>query len=164
MVDVREFLAESNAIEDVHGDDALSDSLDAWEYIEAEPELSHDVVQTAHEHILKRRQPEIAGRYRDVQVEVGGRLPPAPEFVRRAMDELLAWRPADPVEAVEWHVAFERVHPFADGNGRIGRLVYLWHCRNGLDAEPVVWRADDREGYYSLFDSEITVPAPDADD
>jgi|GEM_PF-1492127 len=161
MGDVREFLEASNAIEDVHDDDALADSLDAWRYIEAEAALSHDVVQTAHHHILKERQPGVAGHYRDAQVEVGGRTPPAPEFVPRAMDELLAWNPDDPVEAIEWHVAFERIHPFADGNGRVGRLVYLWHCRTELGVEPVLWRAADREGYYSLFDAEITVPAPD---
>ena len=76
------------------------------------------------------------------------------------MDELLAWTPSDPVKAIEWHVAFERIHPFADGNGWICRLIYLWHCRERLAVEPVVWRAADREGYYALFSTRIDVPGP----
>ncbi|QLH83778.1 Fic family protein [Halosimplex pelagicum] len=159
MVDVEEFLEESNAIESVHTERALSDSLDAWTYLRQQEELTHEVLQAAHEQILKHRQPEVAGQYRDSQVQVGGRQLPAPEIIDIAMTELLEWQPSDPVNALEWHVAFERIHPFADGNGRIGRLVYLWHCQELLDAEPILWRAADREGYYALFDSPVDVPA-----
>jgi Fic family protein len=160
MVNVNEFLTESNAIEDVHTESALEDSFDAWAYLRQQSNLTHGVLQTAHEHILKHRQPNIAGHYRDIDVQIGGRRPPPPEFVELAMGELLEWQPMDPVRAVEWHVAFERIHPFADGNGRIGRLVYLWHCLEHLNSEPILWRAADREGYYALFGSEVTVPEP----
>jgi Fic family protein len=80
------------------------------------------------------------------------------------MEQLLEWPPANPIEAVEWHIAFERIHPFPDGNGWIGRLVYLWHCREQLDTEPILWRADNREGYYALFDSAVDVPKLDGND
>jgi Fic family protein len=154
MVDLRTYFSESNAIEDVHTESAVEKTMEAWEYLQSANELTHTTLQTAHEKILEDRQPEIAGAYRDVQVTVGERVAPPPVVVESEMDKLLAWTPSDPLEAIEWHVAFERIHPFADGNGRIGRLVYCWHCRN-LGAEPVVWRAEDREGYYDLFEREV---------
>jgi fido (protein-threonine AMPylation protein) len=70
------------------------------------------------------------------------------------MDKLLSWEPQNPIEAIEWHIAFEHIHPFADGNGRIGRLVYLRHSQL-LDFEPVMWRAEDRASYYDLFRTDI---------
>jgi len=76
------------------------------------------------------------------------------------MTELLEWQPSDSASSLKWYVAFERIHPFADGNGRIGRLIYLWHYQEQLDVEPILWRAEDCEGYYALFDSDIDVPTP----
>jgi hypothetical protein len=52
MVDVETYLEESNAIEDVHTERALSDSFNAWNYLRQQSELTHDALQTAHEHIL----------------------------------------------------------------------------------------------------------------
>lgn len=158
MVKLKEYISESNAIEDVHTQSSIDDSLDAWNYLEKQDSLPHDVVQRAHEHILKNRQPEIAGDYRDIQVSIGERTPPPPVVVQSEMEKLLHWEPVDPLEAIEWHIAFEHIHPFADGNGRIGRLIYLWHCK-GMDAEPILWRAEDRDGYYELFDTSIHLDA-----
>ncbi len=52
---------------------------------------------------------------------------------------------------MKWHVSFETIHPFPDGNGRIGRMLYLWQCRQ-IDVEPELWTAEERQQYYSLFD------------
>jgi len=110
---------------------------------------------------MESRQPHLAGEYRDVQVWVAGSdaTPPPPVAIKAEMEQLLSWTPADPLEAIEWHIAFEHIHPFEDGNGRIGRLLYLWHCLEDLAVDPVIWRADDRAGYYDLFQSSIDVDA-----
>lgn len=150
MIDIKEYLRESNAIENVYSDQALRDSVEAWRYLWEQERLTHEIVRGVHARVLQHRQPDIAGKYRDGQVYVGDHVPPPPDVVESEMVELLEWVPENAVEAIEWHVAFETIHPFADGNGRVGRLLYLWHCRQ-LGLEPVMWRAEDKQGYYSLF-------------
>jgi len=156
MVDIREYFRESNAIENVYDESAIDATMDAWDDIKNEESLTHNVIKTGHSHILADRQPDIAGEYRDIQVYVGDTTPPPPVVVESEMDKLLSWSPDDPLEAIEWHIAFERIHPFADGNGRIGRLLYLWHCWR-VDSDPIMWRAEDRSGYYDLFQSDVTL-------
>jgi len=86
-------------------------------------------------------------------VRVGGDVPPPPSEVEGLLTDLVDRTPTTGVEAIGWHVDFEKIHPFRDGNGRVGRLLYLWHCRHHLEIEPVMWRADDVAGYYALFSS-----------
>lgn len=150
-MDVERFIEESNAIEGVYGDEALRQSLEAWRYLEERDELNHEVVKETHRLIMEKRQPVVAGRYRDCRVRISGEFPPAPSEVPGLMDDLLDWVPSDGEEAVEWHIRFEKIHPFADGNGRTGRMLYWWQCLE-LGEEPVLWTAENREKYYDLFD------------
>lgn len=152
---IEEFFTESNKIENVHGEDALTQTLTAWEHITKQNELTHDVIKSTHGKILENRQPEIAGEYRSVNVIVGEDKPPAPPAVPTLMEELLEHTPTTATQAIQWHVYFEKIHPFTDGNGRIGRMIYAWHC-NKLNIKPVLWRAADRHQYYTLFSSEPT--------
>lgn len=81
------------------------------------------------------------GRYRNVPVYIRGAewIPPAPEDVPDDMKELISWysknrRKLHPmILASYFHIGFETIHPFVDGNGRVGRLLlnFILH-RNGL--------------------------------
>ncbi len=81
------------------------------------------------------------GRYRLVQVFIRGVewMPPAPEDVPQDMKELLSWYTRNKqtlhplVLASYFHIGFETIHPFVDGNGRVGRLLmnFILH-RNGF--------------------------------
>lgn len=158
MVDIKTFLRESNAIEGVHEEKAVETAHKAWKEIKHEEEMTKSIIKKVHEILLENRQPEIAGEYRDCHVRVNTDRPPGPDKVPELMDELVSSTPETHLEAIDWHIRFEKIHPFADGNGRAGRLIYLWHCYSHQNHDPIIWRADDRHGYYSLFNTKEYTP------
>ena len=105
-----------------------------------------------------------AGRYRDIRVRVGQHVPPGPEMVSGLMAELVGWWNGD---SIKWspvitagiiHYRFEDIHPFADGNGRVGRALALWELyRRGFDTHHIFsvdefyWK--DRPRYYRALDA-----------
>jgi Fic family protein len=112
-----------------------------------------------------------AGRLRDMQNWIGGsdysprnalHIPPAPERVPALMDDLLAYLNRDDVpvmvQAAIGHAQFESIHPFTDGNGRIGRaLVSAILRRRGVTRNAVVPLASGllaaREDYFAALGS-----------
>lgn len=109
-----------------------------------------------------------SGRVRDRQVVIGPRgapiaearfIPPPPgDQLRAGFERLLAWiadPPADmpaTVQAALAHYQFETLHPFSDGNGRIGRLlIVLQLMRRGILREPILvvspWFEERRNEY-----------------
>ncbi len=120
-----------------------------------------------HEIVIKNTlRKEIAdqqGRYRNVQVYIRGvkEIPPPPGKVPNEMKGLLSWhtrsgRKLHPfVVACYFHIAFELIHPFVDGNGRVGRLLmnFILHKRG----YPMVNipNARKREYYEALHEAQV---------
>ena len=103
----------------------------------AEKTLSERYIKELH-FLLKtgtsdsRRDWFRVGEYKKLPNEVGGADTTAPEEVSREMKELLAgYNKKGTVtleDIIEFHVCFERIHPFQDGNGRVGRLIVFKEC------------------------------------
>ncbi len=103
-----------------------------------------------------------AGRYRTIKVRVGSYLPPEPGMVSGLMFELLTWwnessGGLSPVlSSAILHYRFEAIHPFADGNGRLGRALGLWELyRRGFDTHHVFstdeYYWEKRQDYYDAL-------------
>jgi fic family protein len=76
----------------------------------------------------------VTGDYKKFPNEVGGMETTSPEEVSKKIKELLGEYNSKNKKTLEdildFHVKFERIHPFQDGNGRVGRLVMFKECLN----------------------------------
>ena len=151
------FLQESDEIEGIHkvpslyfyknrkdADSYVEQHVAAFERVKDVPPLTIDFVLELHGILMQNLLP-YPGALRTVLVRVGDQIPPGPaavpylldDWVHRVNDGILH----DPLAA---HCEFERIHPFLDGNGRTGRLLWAWQrLGQNLPVRPILTEFDD---------------------
>ena len=121
--------------------------------------LSETVIKNIHALVLMNR-PDDKGVYRRIPVRIMGAYtePVQPYMIEPKMTELLSTNEerkntmTDIERIALFHLEFEGIHPFIDGNGRTGRLILnLDLIRNGYP--PINVKFTDRKRYYDTFDA-----------
>lgn len=151
-------LAEKDSITDL--DDVL-ETANHFKLVDymldiANKKLTEKMIKEFHK-ILKegtsdsRKDWFMVGDYKKLPNEVGGLKTTEPKNVERDVKNLLEWyeslKQITINEIIEFHTKFEKIHPFQDGNGRVGRIIAFKEClRNNI--VPFIILDKDKLFYY----------------
>ena len=123
--------------------------------LEKKEEISSKLLLNWHKEMFGETKSDLAGQYRDYLVRVGPYLAPDWQEIEKMMFELIEFISKNKVfNSVELsaraHYKFEKIHPFGDGNGRIGRLLMnhiLWHAKYPM----IIIEYKKRKSYYKAL-------------
>lgn len=134
---------------------------DAFYYVEDlvknKAVLSESIIKDIHSLVLMDRQQD-KGRYRRIPITITGAIhePPQPYIIQKLMEDIILKyneeiRDLHIIEKASiFHLEFESIHPFIDGNGRTGRLILnLELMKEGYP--PINIKFKDRKKYYDCF-------------
>ena len=120
-------------------------------------ELDEELILLLHRMLIGGIDDAIAGRFRrqGEYVRVGTHIAPAPEHVERMLENILIEYSSDLDsycldKVARFHLDFETIHPFCDGNGRIGRVIINFQLLQ-LGLPRIIIRNSDKERYYRAF-------------
>ena len=124
-------VAPSKSIRDIR--ETESHAAVFLEMLKTHENLSPQLLLRWHENIFRETKTDVAGKFRTYQVRVGPYIAPDWKKVENFINQLVLFVNESNLNSVEVaaraHYMFEKIHPFGDGNGRIGRLLtnfILW--------------------------------------
>jgi cell filamentation protein len=165
---IDEFLRHSNWIEGEYSQVALEDARDAWKVAirNLKANISVKIILEIHYELMKNIRPDIAGKLRGCNVWIGGQLKlfTSKTALKKELHGIcksmnlpkLSNDKGNPDELMDTfskgvHISFEEIHPFEDGNGRTGRILYNLHrLKLGLPIH-VIHQGDEQLKYYDWF-------------
>ena len=122
-----------------------------------ETEINREVILLLHQMLIGGIDDKIAGRFRGPgeYVRVGTHVAPAPEHVERMIEAVITEYTSNLSayfleKIAKFHLDFETVHPFCDGNGRIGRVLICFQLQR-LGFPMIIVRDREKKEYYKSF-------------
>lgn len=143
--------------------DQASDRMDIVNYLKSlskglkildETDISNWFIRGIHEQLIEHQPHKNPGQFRKTQNQIGGIpgdpttadfIPPEPVEMLRCMDDLIAFSQTDHniaplIKVALFHAQFETIHPFDDGNGRVGRqLITFQLCKESVIDKPILY-------------------------
>lgn len=122
-----------------------------------EQDLSLEFILFLHKMLLSGIKDDIAGRFRqgNEYVRIGTHIAIPPEHIEKRMKEILVEYTSDfstyfLEKIAKFHLEFENIHPFIDGNGRLGRVLLNYQLLR-LGFPRIIIRQKGRQTYYNAF-------------
>ena len=139
-----------------------NNTLEAIQFLKLKirEEVSEDLAKELHFMIQKKiaKKPEDPGNYKNFYNHIGGSPTTPPQYVKQRMGMLFDWyqKNKDRVHpfilASIFHMQFEIIHPFPDGNGRVGRLL-MNHILMKKDYVPLTILEKTKQNYYRALEN-----------
>lgn len=124
-----------------------------------ELELTKESILLLHKMLIGNIKDNIAGRFRrgGEYVRVSTHIAPPPEHIEKMVQQLFIEYSSDfnsyfIDKIAKFHLEFENIHPFNDGNGRLGRVLINLHLQK-LGFPRIIIRNKEKNDYYDSFEA-----------